>query len=356
MKGLLWLAALASGTGASAALPEEYHRNPDVRTEVTAEGDTLSFVFGFRDSSGAYTEWAWSDSAAKLDAAARSFGLENRAPGAPAFRPEDLARGLYQDDSRLGLLPDYNALVARYLDSVTPLYEHWKKLVDGRQLARRDAVANLLAFLQDFPYGAVPRVWEDRRIGGLFVPPLVFKNGWADCDSKALLMATVLAHDPDFRDRLAMILVPGHALLGIEMERTPYDEAYRYENRDYVIAEPTGLARTPLGRRNSPYSEFLAVKPLHPGAVAARDASLVFTPPPKLVAGPVPASGLHALTGADCPRGGVLTDTHPPGQLRVQSCYINHQGQIVKEGPELRFDQDGKPAERRDYSLGKRVK
>jgi len=167
-------------------------------------------------------EWSWRDSASWVDSLGRKFGLPDKGTDNPGYSSQELAQGVFVRDAQMGgLRPDYSALATRYLDSVAELTRQWKAQVDVKALSKRQAVELLLVFLQDFPYGVVPLVWERLNIGGLFVPPLIFRNGWADCDSKALLMATVLLHDSVFENKLAMILVPGHALLELRWSPVP---------------------------------------------------------------------------------------------------------------------------------------
>ncbi|MCP4914446.1 MAG: hypothetical protein GY909_15130 [Oligoflexia bacterium] len=322
------------------ATPEKYQSNSDIKTESIALGDKTFFTFGFRDRKGVYNEWKWNNNTAKMNELSKAFGLYNKDPDNFTYFPEELPKGLYKEHFLIGILPDYSALVEYYYSSVIELYQNWKLFSSKANLSKRESIELLLSFFQDFPYAMPPKVYDDRLISGLFVPPLVFKNGWADCDSKSLLMATVLSHDPFFRNKIAMILVPGHALLGINILPQVYDETYSFRNKKYVVAEPTGLGRTPLGRKNSPYSKVLAIEPITLDSIpSSKNNGLI-----------------KVLSASDCKNGALLIDyVSPVKNVRVQMCQKKVDGKFIKHGPEIIFDVSGNPAILNTYKDGEKI-
>lgn len=242
--------------------PSGYSNKPELKAKSQVIGSQIFFQYGFKDLKGEYQEWSWQDDYSKLKNLSDQFGVGVRDPSNPKFYEGDLASGLFDNHPLVGAIPDYSKLVSLYQGTVVEIYRNWKRTVDSQNLTKRESVELMLRFLQDYPYGIPPKVIDRKFIGGLLVPPLSLEKGWGDCDSKSLLMASVLSLDSYFRDKMAMILVPGHALLGIEVPTLPYDETYKYRNQTYVVAEPTGLSRTPFGRKNSPYSRLIAIIPL----------------------------------------------------------------------------------------------
>ena len=348
----------------ASAAPLEYASNADLRTVVQLQGDQANFAFGFRDTRGALAEWSWSDRLRAMQSSSKAFGLIGKDPKNFSATPEELRAAFFRKHPLVGVVPDYAAIIAEYREFARPLHERWKSKSQGDGLSGRAALELLLVFLQDFPYGRPGQVVDSRLIADLLVPPQVFLNGWGDCDSKSLVMASVLSFEPEYDGKMAMILVPGHALLGLEIEPRAYDEFYEYRNRKYVVAEPTGLGRTPLGRKNSPYTTILAVDPL-PAIASLKEKRreensnfVDFSRPKEGVitsAPPVTATNeaLRALTRADCSPRGVLTDTVSPySKIRVQSCYISQGKEILKDGPEVEFDREGRPSVRRVYRRG----
>lgn len=103
----------------------------------------------------------------------------------------------------------------------------------------------LLSWVQSIPYNEL----EDRLTsnGAGFLPPLgIITNNQGDCDSKSVLMASLIRSLlPDVP--MVMIYLPQHALLGISLPFKTNEPTYRFEGNDYLLMEPTGPAISPLG-------------------------------------------------------------------------------------------------------------
>lgn len=330
----MFLIPLLLFTNLWAIEPTGYDKKPEVKASSEIVGAQIYFKYGFKDLKGEYQEWSWQDDYTKLKSLSDQFGIYVSDPSNPGYFDSDLAPGLFAKHPLVGVIPDYNKLISLYQGTVLGIHRNWSRAVEAQKLTRRESIELLLRFFQDYPYGIPPSVVGRKFIGGLLVPPLSLEFGWADCDSKSLLMATILSYDPYFRDKLAMILVPGHALLGIEVLTLPYDETYEYRNRTFVVAEPTGLSRTPLGRKNSPYTRLLAIIPLESPAG------------PIVESAPV-AGGLRALVEADCPDEGLLVEyVSNTEKAKIQVCMIKVGDNFIKHGPLLKYDSSGQPKEK----------
>ncbi len=114
--------------------------------------------------------------------------------------------------------------------------------VDNSDRAR---IALALAFFQEVPYA----VLEDKeRRGGDFLPaPALLAQNRGDCDSKAVALAAVLRTYVPGR-RLAVVTMPEHAILAIDMPAEPGDWTIRAQGRQYVALEASGPALAPIGR------------------------------------------------------------------------------------------------------------
>jgi hypothetical protein len=103
----------------------------------------------------------------------------------------------------------------------------------------------VLSFVQSIPYSSL-----ESRItssGAGFNPPakLLWENQ-GDCDSKMTLTATILrALMP--RIAMAMIYIDQHAFIGIAIPAKGNEVSIKYNNVNYLLAEPTGPALYPLG-------------------------------------------------------------------------------------------------------------
>lgn len=317
--------------------PTGYVKRPDLKAQSEIIESKIVFRYGFKDLDGSNQEWSWQDDYEKLNNLGHQFGVPVKDPGSA------IASGLFQKHPMVGVIPNYSNLISLYQSTVVEIYRHWSRTVESQKLSRRQSIELLLRFFQDYPYGIPPRMLGQKFIGGLLVPPLALEAGWADCDSKSLLLATVLSFDPYFRDKMAMILVPGHALLGIEVPVLAYDETYEYQNRHFVVAEPTGLGRTPFGRKNSPYASLLAIIPLE-GLEG-----------PAMSSAPT-QSGIQGLSETDCPDGGLLVEIFSNiEKAKVQTCMIKIGNEFVKHGPLLKYDSSGQPKQKENYNRGVKI-
>ena len=103
----------------------------------------------------------------------------------------------------------------------------------------------LLSWVQSIPYNEL----EDRVTsnGAGYSPPLtVIKQNQGDCDSKSVLMASLIRSLlPDVK--LVMVYLPQHALLGISLPTRSKEQTFNFGGSDYLLMEPTGPAVMPLG-------------------------------------------------------------------------------------------------------------
>lgn len=137
---------------------------------------------------------------------------------------------------------DYAREVEGATGPLTPCFEALRQVgtgEDGRRL-----LALFLAFFQDLRYEVPPSVELGRHILGFRVPTAVLVRGGGDCDSKSAAFCALWRHRPE---RAILILVPGHALVGVE--GVPHaGEAYvRLGNRYFVLCEVAGPGKVPPG-------------------------------------------------------------------------------------------------------------
>ncbi|GGD48597.1 transglutaminase-like domain-containing protein [Lacimicrobium alkaliphilum] len=136
----------------------------------------------------------------------------------------------YARESVVALLPAANALYA--------------KLKDNSQA--RAYVNMLLSWLQTIPYNPL----ENRMVsdGSGYLPPAqVLVNNHGDCDSKTVVAAALLRSMlPTVK--IAIIYLPNHALLGVQLAHSSKDKTLRLNGNTYILAEPTGPALMPAGQ------------------------------------------------------------------------------------------------------------
>jgi len=108
------------------------------------------------------------------------------------------------------------------------------------------AYVNLvLSWVQSIPYNELKNRVTSNGAG--YLPPLsVVVNNQGDCDSKTVLMASLIRSlIPDVK--MAMVYLPNHALLGIVLPFRTNEQTLEIDGMDYLLMEPTGPAKIPLG-------------------------------------------------------------------------------------------------------------
>lgn len=308
--------------------------------QVNEYADDYLFQYTFKDHQNALQEFQWQYNKWKINNYILSFGL--KAKQGTQFRVDN--NELQQSDMYLeggDLYFKYDQVINNSKSIVAPLYLRFKSYIQAHQLKRREQVELIMRFLQDIPYYIPPMNYQDRFIGGLFPPSEVLKHGKGDCDSKSVLMAAILSHDPFYYDKLAMILVPGHALLAIEAPPLAYDQYIEFQGRTFVYAEPVGPRRTPFGKTNSPYSTSIEVFPLK-------------LYPPAL---PTSKPNSNSKGPLNCPDGGLLIEYERPFAPEiVKSCQIKIEGNYVKHGPTVVINKEnGQEKSRERYHKGSKL-
>lgn len=139
---------------------------------------------------------------------------------------------------------DHKRYALESYENLTPIVSAIKKQLDNPN-NEREFINFALNWLQAIPYDTL----EDRisSNGSGFAAPrelLLFNKG--DCDSKStLFLALLKAYNPNIGAK--MILLPQHALVGINLRPTKTDAIISQNNEIYVLAEPTGPAMHKLG-------------------------------------------------------------------------------------------------------------
>ena len=153
---------------------------------------------------------------------------------------------------------DYEQAV---LEATGPLEDCYRAL---RQAGNGDGEKRLLglflAFFQELRYEVPPDVDRGRHTLGFWPPSEVMVRGAGDCDSKSAAFCAMWRHLPR---RAILILVPEHALVGVEAKPRA-DEAYvRLGNRYFVLCEVAGPAKIPPGGKAISGSfEYVMIEPV----------------------------------------------------------------------------------------------
>ncbi|MFA3791689.1 hypothetical protein AB6T38_11270 [Aliiglaciecola sp. SL4] len=143
-----------------------------------------------------------------------------------------------------GVIPDHIRYIqqsrAFLLPAAQAIYEQLDEGTDTR------AYVNLmLGWIQSIPYNQLTsRV--DANGAGFFTPLEVLNNNKGDCDSKATLTASLMRSLlPDLS--MAMIYLPNHALLAVNLGERPNEKSINIRGAQHVLIEPTGPGLVGIG-------------------------------------------------------------------------------------------------------------
>lgn len=328
-------------------LPEQYEKKAYTKEEATKVGRRYYFTYGFRDHLGAYREFKWDTDSIEIESFLYRFGLNEKHTEKFHVGKTELEYSMMMRKGST-LVFDYNKIVEESRPLVKNLYLKFKVIADQYKLSKREKVEFVMRFLQDIPYGIPPDNYKGRYIAGLFPPMEILVNTWGDCDSKSVLMASLLSLDEELFDKMAVITVPGHALLGFKFIPGPYEKYVEYRGEKYIYAEPVGLSRSPLGKTNSPYSHAINVHPL------------TFSRPMALVQAPSGASHSNntqlAKSVEGCPENGLSVEyDHPFNGEHIKTCQIKVAGKYIKHGPTRYFSKDGQLLREEMYDRGQKI-
>jgi hypothetical protein len=221
------------------------------RFEEEAERRGLRRYLHFELEGGTGYRWRWwtpggMEPAAeeRLEARLRDFDawLDRRL----ARQKEELVaqylrqRGLLLKDGEISV--DYEREVERDTGPLADCFAALRQAGEGG--SDRRLLGLFLAFVQELHYEVPPDVDLGRHILGFRMPTAVLVEGAGDCDSKSATFCALWRHLPK---RAILILVPGHALVGVE-GKPRADESYvRLGNRYFVLCEVAGPGKIPPG-------------------------------------------------------------------------------------------------------------
>ena len=135
-------------------------------------------------------------------------------------------------------------MIPFYMGFTSPLYALTIRTL-GKDSTPRERVEFLLRFVQDIPYGIPPTRSNSKVKSGVLSPPQIFIEKWGDCDSKVLLLSSILAHEP--RYKILLLHLEKHLLMAFEGRPHPNDAYIIFLGKNFILADPTGPARLPLG-------------------------------------------------------------------------------------------------------------
>ena len=119
------------------------------------------------------------------------------------------------------------------------VYETIRREVDHE---RYDLDEVVLRIVQQIPYEYIPDTYRGRPAYGIFPPLVTLYENYGDCDSKSLLLASLLTHEHP----VLLLFGEQHALVGLPGDPRPGDHWVRVAGRTWLLCETTSVG--PIGR------------------------------------------------------------------------------------------------------------
>ena len=171
-------------------------------------------------------------------------------------RREYLQQAYYHEirwpDRQRVIVPDHQRLMQDSLQDLLPVATALHASV--LQMEVRQAINFIAQWIQQIPYQDL----SDRlnSSGASFSPPLrLLRENRGDCDSKAVLLASLIRMLlPDLK--LAMVYLPNHAVLAIQMTPSQSDMTVTIGAASYILIDATGPALLPPGEISPEYRPF----------------------------------------------------------------------------------------------------
>ncbi|NTW32936.1 MAG: hypothetical protein HGB12_09960 [Bacteroidetes bacterium] len=175
-------------------------------------------------------------------------------------REKIIKKGFYKQTGNI-LKPDRSAIVSFYRPYCRAIAGGIINiLLNENRDNRLSRIEMAMKFVQDIPYG-IPEIkdstWE---VYGIYTPPEVLTRMYGDCDSKAILFATILSYLIDIKDVLFLYQGRDHALLAIKGIPNATQKYIEVDKVKYLIADVTGPARLSLGDDGNNFDALLGYK------------------------------------------------------------------------------------------------
>lgn len=196
---------------------------------------SLEFTIVPAELEGSLKEFGWS----KKEADA----VYQRAPGGPAASKRKVDEYLASRGFRVArgnvVTADVPLLVRRNFRRLNGLAHALAKESQTRGYSSEEVVGAAAALVQTaLAYKIPPAVENGVHTGGIHTPPKALVDGWGDCDTKTVLLASLLANWSGMR--MVGISLPRHYLMGVARIPRQGDVYVEYNGSQYVLIEAAG--------------------------------------------------------------------------------------------------------------------
>lgn len=220
--------------------------------ESHKDGKYYHFKYIYRDPRNRPTAWKWKFPKKPIEDIANSYGLPKNFFNTYYTNKEMkkvLDKAMFRSENGM-VSADYNSIVAKSQAFARPMYDMLLQKL-GKNASQFDLIDETMKFCQDIPYKLPPNYYQGRDTWGYFPPSICLTEGYADCDSKCVLLSSILSHNKNID--IVYVTVPGHLLLGIRGIPNAYQQYITYQGQKYILCEPVGPARLAFGTPGSDY-------------------------------------------------------------------------------------------------------
>ena len=247
-------------------IPSEYQKTPFTQQNVEITKKAYGFRYIFSSPSNEWYEWKWKYKRVETNEMIKKFGMPQSifepyqaTEKNVRLRNQVIKKSFFKEEGNK-LYPDFNRMIPFYMGFTSPLYALTIKTL-GKDSTPRERVEFLLRFVQDIPYGIPPIHSNSKVISGILTPPQIFIEKWGDCDSKVLLISSILAHEP--RYKILLVYLEKHLLMAFEGRPHPNDSFIVFQGSKFILADPTGPAHLQLGNPGPNFKgNFKKIEPL----------------------------------------------------------------------------------------------
>ena len=248
-------------------IPSEYQKNPYTEQKVEITKKVYGFKYKFSSPTNEWYEWEWKYKRVETNEMIKKFGLPQSilepfqaTKKNVRLRNRVIKESFFKEEGKK-LYPDFNRIIPFYMGFTSPLYALTIKTL-GKDSTPRERVEFLLRFVQDIPYGIPPNHSNSKVISGILTPPQIFIEKWGDCDSKVLLISSILAHEP--RYKILLVYLEKHLLMAFEGRPHPNDSFIVFQGSKFILADPTGPGHLKLGDPGPDFKgNFKKIEPLN---------------------------------------------------------------------------------------------
>lgn len=227
--------------------------------KIQRKDKELTFNYIFRDAKDKGVQFSWSGSRALHEIVLpKKFGLPKDFFQQGRYTQEQidnyLKKGSFKQammEGKLYTIPDYNKIARDNKVVTAPIYKMMKQYL-GKNLTQTKLIETLMTFCQDIPYKRPPASRGKRYTGELDVPAKMLAVGTGDCDTKSVFFASTLLHHQSIKVAVVLVDNPSHMFAAIRGVPTPYQAYIEYQGEKYIVCEPVGNARLPVGKLGFP--------------------------------------------------------------------------------------------------------